>query len=171
MLNGNAQIYRWGWNADYPDPENFFFLLYGDNAKVGKGGENASNYRNPAFDQLFERMRNMEDGPERWGLIQAMQEILRHDAPWVFGLHPKTFALSHAWYSNRKPNLLANNGLKYLRIDGAERERKRAEWNRPVVWPLLLLALVMVGILVPAYRVYRRRLKATAMYFGNQNLQ
>lgn len=24
MLKGTAQIYQWGWNADYPDPENFF---------------------------------------------------------------------------------------------------------------------------------------------------
>ena len=28
MRKGTAQIFQWGWNADYPDPENFFFLLY-----------------------------------------------------------------------------------------------------------------------------------------------
>lgn len=161
MMNGNAQMYRWGWNADYPDPENFFFLLYGENAKVGKGGENASNYRNPAFDRLFERMRNLEDGPERFALIQEMQEILRRDAPWVFGLHPKSFALSHAWYRNRKPNLMANNGLKYLRIDAAEREKKRAEWNRPVYWPLAALLVLTAGLVLPAYGAYRRRMGAT----------
>ena len=163
MLNGNAQIFRWGWNADYPDPENFFFLLYGQNAKVGKGGENAANYQNPEFDRLFERMRNLEDGPERFRLIQEMQAVLRRDAPWVFGLHPKTFSLSHAWYQNRKPNLMANNGLKYLRIDGKEREEKRAEWNRPVYWPLPFLALLAVGAVTPAWRVYRRRMRGTAL--------
>ena len=162
MANGNAQMYRWGWNADYPDPENFFFLLYGENAKVGKGGENASNYRNPEFDRLFQRMRNMEDGPERLALIREMQEILRHDAPWVFGFHPKSYGLSHAWYRNRKPNLMANNGLKYLRIDAAERERKRAEWNRPRYWPLAILLLLAAVLVLPAYRVYRQRMEATA---------
>ena len=40
--------------------ENFFFLLHGPNAKVGSGGENAANYKNAEFDQLFERMRNMD---------------------------------------------------------------------------------------------------------------
>lgn len=162
MLNGNAQIFRWGWNADYPDPENFFFLLYGENAKVGKGGENAANYRNPEFDRLFEKMRNMGDGPERFALIQAMQEILRRDAPWVFGLHPKSYGLGHAWYENRKPNLMANNGLKYLRIDGAVREAKRAEWNRPVWWPLPVLGFAAAGAVAPAYLVYRRRMRSTA---------
>jgi ABC-type transport system substrate-binding protein len=161
MSNGNAQIFRWGWNADYPDPENFLFLLYGENAKVGKGGENAANYQNPEFDRLFEQMRNMADGPERLALIERMQGILRHDAPWVFGLHPKSYGLSHAWYKNRKPNLMANNGLKYLRIDGAEREAKRAEWNQPVWWPLPMLAGVMVVAVLPAYRVYRQRRRGT----------
>jgi ABC-type transport system substrate-binding protein len=162
MANGNAQIYRWGWNADYPDPENFFFLLYGENAKVGKGGENASNYRNPEFDRRFEKMRSMADTPERLALIGEMQDILRRDTPWVFGLHPKGYALSHAWYRNRKPNLMANNGLKYLRIDGAERERQRAEWNRPRYWPLPVLAALAAALILPAVRLYRRRQRATA---------
>ncbi|MGZ5077439.1 MAG: ABC transporter substrate-binding protein, partial [Methylobacter sp.] len=59
MRTGNAQLFVWGWNADYPDPENFFFLLYGPNSKVQYGGENAANYQNPEFDRLFEQMRNM----------------------------------------------------------------------------------------------------------------
>ena len=27
VRKGTVQIFSWGWNADYPDPENFFFLL------------------------------------------------------------------------------------------------------------------------------------------------
>lgn len=163
MMNGNAQMFRWGWNADYPDPENFFFLLYGENAKVGKGGENAANYRNPEFDRRFERMRNLEDGPERWTLIQEMQEILRHDSPWVFGLHPKNYGLHHDWYRNRKPNLMANNGLKYLRIDADQREARRAAWNRPLYWPLgVIMGLLLLAVL-PAWFAYRRRMEAKAI--------
>ena len=56
MLKGTAQIFQWGWNADYPDPENFFFLLYGANSKVDNNGENAANYKNEEFDQLFNQM-------------------------------------------------------------------------------------------------------------------
>jgi ABC-type oligopeptide transport system, periplasmic component len=55
MRNGNAQMFMWGWNADYPDPENFLFLLYGKNAKAVHGGENAANYQNELFDALFEQ--------------------------------------------------------------------------------------------------------------------
>ena len=53
VRTGNAQMFFWGWLADYPDPENFLFLLYGPNGKVKYGGENAANYSNPEYDKLF----------------------------------------------------------------------------------------------------------------------
>jgi len=163
MANGNAQLFRWGWNADYPDPENFFFLLFGDNAKVGKGGENAANYANPEYDRLFRKMRNMSDGPERLDVIRRMQAILRHDAPWVFGVHPKSFTLSHAWYGNFKPNLMANNDLKYLRIDATLRRSRQLTWNQPVYWPLVVLALLALTAVIPAWRLYQRRQRSGAL--------
>jgi oligopeptide transport system substrate-binding protein len=161
MRDGNAQIFNWGWNADYPDPENFFFLLYGPNAKVARGGENASNYQNPEFDRLFEQMRNMGNGEQRYRIIQSLQEMARRDATWIFGYHPKGFTLYHGWYKNLKPNLMANNQLKYTRIDTAERAEKRAEWNKPVIWPLLVALVVFVLLLIPAILAYRRRIRET----------
>jgi oligopeptide transport system substrate-binding protein len=160
MANGNAQLFRWGWNADYPDPENFFFLLYGPHARVGKGGENSANYQNPEYDRLFERMRNLENGPERFALIERMQEILRRDSPWVFGINRKSYGLFHDWNHNRKPNLLANNSLKYLRIDTARRAAKRAEWNRPVWWPLGVGTVLLGAAVWPAWLSWRRRMEA-----------
>ena len=88
VRKGTAQIFGWGWNADYPDPENFLFLLYGPNGKVEAQGENAVNYANARFDTLFVAMRSMEDGPERQALIDEMVAILRHDSPWLWGFHP-----------------------------------------------------------------------------------
>lgn len=159
IRTGNAQLFVWGWNADYPDPENFFFLLYGANSKVHFGGENAANYQNPEFDRLFEQMRNMDNSEQRYQIIQQLQDIVRRDSPWVFGFHPKNFSLFHSWYKNLKPNLMANNQLKYTRIDTAERAEKRQEWNKPVFWPLLLGILVFVVLLIPVLTAYRRRIK------------
>jgi hypothetical protein len=156
MLKGTAQIFQWGWNADYPDPENFLFLLYGPNSKVEHGGENAANYRNPEFDRLFEAMKNMENSPERQRLIDRMMALARKDAPWVWGFFPKDFSLHHSWLMNLKPNLMANNTLKYRRIDPELRTRLQAEWNRPVRWPLLLLLGLLLALLLPAFIGYRR---------------
>lgn len=157
IRNGSTQVFMLGWNADYPDPENFFFLLYGPNGKVNHGGANDVNYNNPEFNQLFEKMRNMDDSEERFNIIQQMQEILRKDAPWVFAFHPKSFSLYHSWYKNLKPNLMANNTLKYKQIDKTERAQKRELWNKAVFWPLILVGFMVVLLLIPAITAYKRR--------------
>ncbi len=162
IRKGSAQIFGWGWNADYPDPENFLFLLYGPNAKVASQGENAVNYQNPRFDELFVRMRSMSDGSERQELINDMTEILRRDSPWVWGFHPTGYTLYHDWYGNVKPNLMARNTLKYKTIDAQLRERKRGQWNDAVVWPVAALFVVLLISALPAWRTYVARQRAAA---------
>ena len=162
IRKGNAQLFGWGWNADYPDPENFLFLLYGPNKKVGTGGENAANYQNPEFDRLFRQMKDMPNGPARQQVIDQMVDIVRRDAPWIFAFHPKAFGLRHAWVHNVKPNLMANNTLKYRRIDPALRAKKREAWNEPVVWPIGAgIALVVLAV-APAWLGWRRHERARA---------
>ncbi len=161
MRDGSGQIFTWGWNADYPDPENFFFLLYGPNGKVKYKGENAVNYKNSEFDQLFKKMRSMDDTEQRSQIIQQMQEIVRHDVPWVFGYHPKRFSLYHQWFKNIKPSFMAHKELKYLRIDDALREQKREQWNQAVFWPLLVAFVIFILLLVPAVKAFKQRLKET----------
>jgi len=60
-----------------------------------------------------------------------------------------------------KPNLMANNELKYLRIDAAARDAARAGWNRPDwLGPALVLALVALALL-PAWFAYSRKQEAS----------
>lgn len=166
IRKGAVQLYYLGWNADYPDPENFLFLLAGSEGKVAKAGENASNYASPEFDRLFEQMKNLEsDGPraaERLAIIRQAIALLQHDAPWIYGFHPKSYTLGQVWLRNRKPTDVGNNILKYQRIDVAERQRLRQEWNRPVLWPLALLAALLLALVLPAAIGYRRRERGTA---------
>jgi oligopeptide transport system substrate-binding protein len=155
-------VYLWGWNGYYPDPENFLFLLFGPNAKAISGGENASNYENAAFDRPFEGMKDMPDGPARLEVIRRMVEIVRRDAPWLLGYHPRTFTLYHDWVHNLKPNLMANNTLKYERLDPGRRANYRAEWNRPVLWPIWVLTVLIAGLFAGGWILYRRRQRSTA---------
>ena len=147
MSKGAAQIFFWGWNADYPDAENFLFLFYGPNGKVAHEGENAANYENPAFDQAFREMRLLEDGPQKAALIDRMVEILQQDAPILFGYFPPAAAAYQSWVENAKPSGLVQNALQYYDVDADLRLAKIREWNRPVLWPLAVLALG-IGLLV-----------------------
>lgn len=164
IRKGAVQLFYFGWNADYPDPENFLFLLYGPQGKVKHHGENAANYANPEYDRLFERMRAMENGPERQALIDRMLAILQQDTPWVWGFHPKDYSLRHAWLLNRKPTKVGNNILKYQRVDPVLRQELRGRWNRPAVWPLLLMAVGFVALVLPVWRSHRRREAAAAAH-------
>ncbi|MDP1557688.1 MAG: ABC transporter substrate-binding protein [Nitrosomonas sp.] len=168
IRKGNAQIFEWGWNADYPDPENFLFLLYGPQRKVGNNGENAANYDSPEYNRLFEEMKNMENGAERQQIIDRMVDILRHDSPWLWGYHPKDYGLYHAWYKNVKPNRISNNNIKYFRIDADLRKQKRNEWNAPVLWPMVLMSAALVLGLIPAIKAYRRRERSVGIGLQSQ---
>lgn len=160
IRKGDTQMFYWGWNADYPDPENFLFLLTSTQAKVGKGGENAANYSNPEYDRLFEQMKNMENSPARQAIIDRMLEILRRDSPWLWGYHPKDYVLQHSWVSNVKANVMANNKIKYWRVDTKLRDVLRRKWNQPVRWPLWLAATAALLFGIWLWGMLRQREEA-----------
>ncbi len=162
IRKGSEQMFIWGWNADYPDPENFLFLLDTSQSRTKFQGENSANYSNPDYDKLFAQMQVMDNGPERQALIDRMYDILRRDSPWVWGYHPKTYSLNHAWLYNVKPNQMARNKMKYYRVDATLRATRRAEWNKPDLWPIGLGALLLLVLVLPAVMSYRRRERMAA---------
>lgn len=158
LVKGNVQLHSGGWLADYPDPENFLFLLYGPNAAVKSQGVNAANYDNPRFNELFKRMENMPNSPERAALIREMLTLAREDAPWLWGYHPVDYGLYHRWYKNTKPAAFVDNTLKYKRVDAQQRQQSRKDWNEPITWPLwIALSVVIAGSLPPVIFAYKRQ--------------
>ncbi|MVW70558.1 ABC transporter substrate-binding protein [Bordetella sp. 15P40C-2] len=162
MRRGAAQMFMWGWLADYPDAENFLFLLYGPNGKVEHGGENAANYNSPEFNQLFEQLKYLDDGPEKVALIDRMQAIVQHDAPWMFGYFPMSGGAYQQWVGNAKPTQMVRNTLQYIKLDPELRVEKIKEWNTPRWWPLWLVALAIALAIWPSYRALKRRERQTA---------
>jgi len=114
-------------------------------------------------DRLFDQVKNMENSPQRAQLITEMIDIARFDAPWVWGFIPKQFSLHHDWYLNSKPNLMANNSLKYRRIEPQKRLVMQARWNKPVLWPVIALVLLVVLVVLPAFFAFRRQQRMTAL--------
>ena len=159
---GKTQLFSWGWMADYPDPENFLFLLYGGNAAVTTNGTgvNSANYNNPKYNKLFDEIKTMKNSAERLEKIKKMIKIAQEDAPWEWGMHPKSLALYHAWFKNVQPHAMSDNTLKYKRIDAKQRVQKQEEWNQPVVLPLILIFLFPFLMAYPLYRAYQGRQRA-----------
>lgn len=156
------QVFWTGWNADYPDAENFLFLFYGPNAKSVSDGENTANYQNPVFDKLFSQLKTLDDGPQKQKVIDEMVAILREDAPWSFGFYPWASAAVQGWVHNSKPAILVRDHGRYLKLDVKAREAALASWNKPVWWPLVAIVAALVGVFAFTRRSMRIRERMNA---------
>jgi oligopeptide transport system substrate-binding protein len=144
-----------GWGADYPDPENYFFLFYSKN--FPPAGKNYVRYNNPEFDKLYEEMAVMENTPERMAIIRRMNDIIAEDVPIIPTFNKQFYTVVQPWARRTHNNLMLEGGIKYLTLDPVLRDRLRSEWNRKPLWPIGLGgALLLVGIAY-AVQVNRRR--------------
>ncbi len=102
-----------GWNADYPDAENFMQLLYGPNA----GQENQANFKLAAFDKLYDEARRLPDSPERTKLFDRMTELMLVYAPWRMGYHLIEDQLLQPWIKYYKPHPIKSQTWVYVDFD------------------------------------------------------
>jgi len=156
VRRGAYQIFQWGWIADYPDPENFLFLLWGPMSESKSGGPNTANFADSRYDALFLEMKDRPNDARRLELIREMRGILERERPWIELDHHESYALYHAWMRNVKPAGLSLPSAKYVDVDARARARLRKEWNRPVVWPAWALAAVVVALVVPGIATFLR---------------
>lgn len=160
VRTGNIQIFSWGWAADYPDPENFLFTLYGPNGQLSAGGENPANYANPQFDQLFLQMKNRSNDAARAVLINKMVAIFQEDTPWFGILYGESYQLSQSWMAPTKINGMINNGLKYIQLNPENRFKLQKKWNHARYGYLLLVIILLVLSFAPfiiKYRIMQRQ--------------
>jgi ABC-type transport system substrate-binding protein len=102
-----------GWNADYPDAENFMQLLYGPNA----GQENQSQFDLPEFNKLYDEARKLPDSPQRTALFGRMTQLVVAYAPWRLTLHALEDHLLHRWVRNYMPHPIRSNVWQYVDLD------------------------------------------------------
>ncbi len=131
IVKGDYQLFFSGWNADYPEPENFALLFYGPNHEslVGnnRGGMNRLNYMNKHYDALYEQMIRTLNPDDKSKLTRQMIEQIRFDAP-VFGIVNQTRNVTmFPWMMNYKPFTIANRQYAYLRIDIERRKKQLAK--------------------------------------------
>ena len=67
-----------GWQADYPDPQDFMDILFHSKSAINHG-----EYSNSAVDKLLEEARTEPDVNRRVELYQQAEELVVEDAAWV----------------------------------------------------------------------------------------
>jgi len=156
LRQGAYQIYQWGWEADYPDPENFLFLLWSEMARTRSGGPNDTNFSDPRYDALFTRMKTRPNDAERQAMIEKMLDIVQEERPTIELFYLESYALVHGWFKNVKPAGLSIPTLKYRDVDEEARAESRARANRPVLWPVYLVLVLVALVVVPGVRTFFR---------------
>lgn len=79
VRNGECDLFRGSWVADYPDPHNFLHVLFYSENKGSAG--NYSRYSNPAYDTVVEKAKTETDPAIRKSLYQKAEEMIRRDVP------------------------------------------------------------------------------------------
>jgi ABC-type transport system substrate-binding protein len=116
---GKLQMRNDGWNADYPDADNFMQLLYGPNV----GQSNDSRFNLPEFNRLYEQTKKLPDSPERTKLYDRMTDLLLAYAPWKLTHHLLEDHVIQPWVVGYKPHPIRSDIWKYLDIDLAKKPK------------------------------------------------
>ena len=110
--NGDALFFRASWIADYPDPENFLSVFYGNNPAP----PNYTRYRNKAYDLLYEKAIREPDVQKRINDYRLMDQMLIADAPIVPLWYDQVLRLVQPEVSGFKTNALNLLDLRHVKI-------------------------------------------------------
>jgi ABC-type transport system substrate-binding protein len=117
---GKLMMWGVGWSAGAPDGDTFLALGYGPN----KGGANHARFNLPAFNKLYERQRELPDGPERFELMQQAQKLMVAYMPYRVHVHRIFTDLAHPWVLGYHRNVFVREFYKYVDIDLVEAQKR-----------------------------------------------
>lgn len=112
---GQLQMWLDGWALDYPDSENILQLLI---TKNHAPGPNPTFYSNKKFDDYFDSLKLMNDGPEKKELMIKMENLVNEDLPWIMHYYSRSYIVFHNRLKNYRHSDLIYNNIKYLRKSG-----------------------------------------------------
>jgi len=100
--NSRALFFRGSWIADYPDAENYLSVFYSKNPAP----PNYTRYKNPKFDEVFEKALKEDNDSLRYKLYEQADQIVINDAPVVPLWYDKVVHLVQTNVKGFKPNAL-----------------------------------------------------------------
>jgi ABC-type transport system substrate-binding protein len=110
---GKLMVWNLGTSAAAPDGQ----ASLDRGATVHFGGQNFARYSNRRFDQVYERIRTLPDGPERQQLFYEAKRLLAVDAPYRFHVHRILTDLAWPWLIGFRRQQYSNNFWQYVDID------------------------------------------------------
>jgi ABC-type transport system substrate-binding protein len=119
--NGKLMMWGVGWSAGNPDSDTFLAMAYGPN----KGGANHARFNLPAFNKLYEKQRQLPDGPERAALVREASRLIVSYMPFKIHVHRIFTDLAQPWVVGYHRNIFVRDFWKYTDIDTAELQKRK----------------------------------------------
>jgi ABC-type transport system substrate-binding protein len=116
--SGKLMIWLLGWTAGSPDPDSFLALGLSRNI----GGSNVARFNLPEYDRLYDRQRQMPDGPERFAVMRDMKRIFNAYMPYKIHGHRYVNDVSHPWLIGYRRHPFLRDFFKYVDIDPEARQ-------------------------------------------------
>ena len=116
---GNMMVWNLGYSAAAPDGQSSF----DSGATSHKGGQNLARFSDKKFDEIYQRIRMIPQGPEREQLFFEGKRVLAAYAPYKYHVHRILTDLAWPWVEGyrRPPYWLA--WWQYVDVDAAEQAR------------------------------------------------
>lgn len=126
---GKALFWRDGWSADYADPENFLNLLYGQLVPDDlnqKSYINSIRYKNPKFDQVFEKALRETNDEKRNELFRKADQIAMDDAAIIPLYYEESIRLLQSDVENFPINPMEYRDFSRVRFEAADKPQQKS---------------------------------------------
>ena len=131
-----------GWGADFPDPCNFYMLLYSQNALLKSGGDNTSNFASSQFDQLYDNFENNS--------IAQLEYLIDDQVPIISAYSPTSLLLKQSWVNSEKKEPFIISSWADIQCDWDQREQVILEENQvPKKWLYFFLVMILFFVYCP----------------------
>ena len=120
LETGNAKFWRAGWQADYPDPENFLNLLYGGHVPEDlstKAYINAMRYQSTKFDSLFDIALREVDDAKRFELFRQADQVSIDEAAIMPIFYDENTRLIQVYVKNFPSNSMEYRDMSQVYFD------------------------------------------------------
>jgi ABC-type transport system substrate-binding protein len=111
--SGKLMGWLLGYTASSPDSD--AFLAFGLSRQLG--ASNLARFKLPAYDQLYDRQKQLPDGPERDAVIFEMKRLFNVYMPYKIHGHRFANDVSHPWLVGYRRHPFARDFFKYIDID------------------------------------------------------
>ncbi|WP_284618333.1 ABC transporter substrate-binding protein [Aquabacterium humicola] len=114
---GKLMMWQLGSSAASPDGQQSLARLYGPEA----GSQNIARFKLKAFDEIYDRMLALPDGPEREALFLEAKRLAAAYMPWKYHVHRLEADLWQPWVIGYRRPLFWNEWWHMVDIDNSKR--------------------------------------------------